>query len=123
MIQTDMNNANNNIKVEITRLDVVKGTSETGAYAMMSSLNNTNQITNINEVETIVITGDIDFLFNQMPKSYQWKKSTFSLKGEIIGYMSVSFNTFWMDKTTGDLNETAFKRRMKVVAKLKELGF
>ena len=118
-----MNNANNNIKVEITRLDVVKGTSETGAYAMMSSLNNTNQITNINEVETIVITGDIDFLFNQMPKSYQWKKSTFSLKGEIIGYMSVSFNTFWMDKTTGDLNETAFKRRMKVVAKLKELGF
>ena len=113
----------NEIKVEISRLDVTNATS-IGGYYCMPSLNHTSQIENINEVSTIVITGDIDNLFNAMPKSYKFKKSRFfNLNNELVNGMSVTFNTFWMDKTTGESNETAIKQRAKIIAKLKDLGF
>ena len=36
-------------------------------------------------------------------------------------YVSFQFNTFWGNKTTGDVNETAIKRRDKVINKIKTL--
>lgn len=114
----------NEIKVEISRLDVNKGASSIGGYSSMSSLNHTSEIENINEVSTIIITGDIDNLFDAMPKSYKFKKSIFfNMNNELVNGMSVTFNTFWMDNTTGESNETAMKLRSKVIAKLNDLGF
>jgi hypothetical protein len=115
---------NESNKVEIYRLDVTKGPSIVGGYSSMPSLNNTSEIENINEVQTIIITGDIDTLFNEMPKSYKFKKSKFrDMNNEIVNGISVTFNTFWMDNTTGESNETAMKLRLKVIAKLQKLGY
>ena len=53
-----------------------------------------------------------------MPKSYNWRINPCS-NGTAKGYfMWVQFNTFWMDNTTGDKNETAIKRRINVIKKL-----
>jgi len=36
-------------------------------------------------------------------------------------YVGFNFNTFWGNKTTGDVNETAIKLRDKVINKIKSL--
>ena len=58
----------------------------------------------------------------KFPKSYNARVN--GLSGDKEGYIFIvrfEFNTFWSNGSTGDKNETAFKRRDKVVAKIKPL--
>ena len=85
-------------------------------------VNSTSDIVDINEVTSISIKGDIDELFNEMPKSYNWKQYTINIDGVKYKGMEVIFNTWSMNKSTGDKNESAIKRRIRVIKKLKEFG-
>lgn len=88
----------------------------------------------INEIKAIRVgpflsEADRDLFINSFPKSYKARRSSgFGSKpnGKIdfsVRYYSVlfEFDTFWMDKVTGEKNEAAVKRREKVIAKLKNL--
>lgn len=108
-----------NVKIELNRLDY-KNPSEYGGMRPLTTLNNINDITDINEIHYIMISGDFQFIFEQMPKSYNFKIST-DLDGEKTMY--VTFNTFWHNKKTGDINESACKNRLKIINKLKQIGF
>ena len=108
-----------NVKIEIYRLDYKKPLFN-GGFTPLSTLNNINDITDVNEIKSIVISGDYQFILEQMPKSYNFRFKNYSNGDKKI---FVNFNTFWMNNNTGDLNETAYKNRLKVINKLKQIGF
>jgi hypothetical protein len=108
-----------NVKIEFYRLDY-KNPSESGSMRPLTTLNNINDITDVNEISDILISGDFKFIIEQMPKSYNFIISNNS-DGEEIMY--VTFNTFWHNKKTGDINESACKNRLKIINKLKQIGF
>jgi hypothetical protein len=118
-----MTNSMNNNKTQIVTLGVNNGFS--GGYTMLPLIENTNEITNTDMVWKIYIEGSIDELFEQMPKSHGWKKGSKwdSANNVSISLMYIVFNTFWMDGNTGEVNETAIKKRLKVIEKLKSLGY
>jgi hypothetical protein len=113
-----------NIKMTIERMDL-NNKPEHGFYSL-PSMTNTDVVMDgtidINEIKSIWIVGEIDELFNQMPKSHKWRKGTMSNGQTRQSCMHVNFNTFFMDGTTGDKNESADKRRIKVIQKLNQLG-
>ena len=108
-----------NVKIELNRLDY-KNPSFNGGLSPLPTLNNINDITDVNEIKSIVISGDYQFVLDQMPKSYNFKFINYYNGDKKI---IVTFNTFWMNNNTGDINETAYKNRLKVINKLKQIGF
>ena len=109
-----------NIEVQIVRINL-NGTNN------LQNLSNTNEIVDINEIYKIHIYGDIDEdineLYNQMPKSHKWRKNIMLCgPGVSKPIISVEFNTFSMNDVTGDKNESAIKRRAKVIQKLNQIG-
>ena len=112
----------NKIIIQIDRLDY-KTTTQIGGFYMLPSLNSTTQIDDINEIRTIMIEGEgFEDIINAMPKSYKWRITNLSDGRTIkkVGY--IKFNTFWTNETTGEKNESAIQRRIKVIEKLSKLG-
>lgn len=107
------------MNIKINRLDY-KNPTNNGLKAL-PQLTSLDQINDINEVESINIYGDkdqLEALKSKMPKSYNWRINPCS-NGKAKGYfMWVQFNTFWTNKNTGDVNETATKRRINIIKKL-----
>jgi hypothetical protein len=111
--------------IEITRLDYNNPT-QLGGYVKLETFNSIQLIEDANEVYSIDYyfqTEDEAKLFAaQFPKSYNAKIN--KICGYLIDtYFSVNFhfNTFWSTSTTGDKNESASLRRLKVIQKLKNL--
>ena len=115
-----MENAANKIEMKISRVDIIN--KRDIGYFTLPSLNNTADINDVNEIDKISILGNIDQLFDKMPKSHNWKKGTMINGQNAQSFMSIEFNTFWMNDSTGNTNESAIKRRIKVIQKLKSLG-
>ena len=113
------------MKLIVRRLDYKNPTDRNGYYPL-PQLTSVNDITDVNEVNSITAyfktkkeAEDFKVLF---PKSYKARIS--GLSGSKEGYIFIvifEFNTFWFNGSTGDKNETAQKRRDKVIAKIKSL--
>lgn len=110
------------MNITINRLDYLNPTDN--GLKMLPQLTSLDQIEDINEVESIRIYGDknqLETLKSNMPKSHGWQINKWS-DGTNTGHMmSVRFNTFWNNNTTGDKNESAINRRQRVIKKLKQL--
>lgn len=103
-----------NLQIKIRRYDLNSKYAQYQSYNELPVLHNLNDIENIDEIFAIQISGDIYELYNAIPKSYQAFKYPKSLY--------FGFETFHMNGNTGERNESAEKRRIKVIKKLKELG-
>ena len=112
------------MKLHIHRLDY-KNPTESNGYYPLPQLNNINDIGDVNEVKGIYAyfatkeeAEDYRAIF---PKSYNPHLGRISGMPDYNFYVSFDFNTFWNNKTTGDVNETAIKRRLKVINKIKSV--
>lgn len=118
-----------NYTLEINRLDYLNKIGKD--YNSLPQLTNVNEIVDVNEVNTIVLYFELkeDALsFHSLfPKSYNARTGRTmgfqNEKGEYYSkyHVSFEFNTFFMSDVTGSSNETAFKRRNKVIEKLKQI--
>ena len=83
---------------------------------------NVNQFIRLdsNEVNNITVyfqtKDESETFLSKFPKSYNGRLG----KG-IEYHVSFNFNTFWTNDNTGDKNESAQKRRDKVITKIKSL--
>ena len=113
-----------NTTITIERLDY-KNLNERGGCMPLESLNNIELIQDVNEVYKIYYyfeTQDEAQLFAaQFPKSYNAKISRILGLNRVTFGVYFHFNTFWSNATTGDKNESAALRRLKVIKKLKSI--
>lgn len=88
----------------------------------------------VNEIKSIsigpfLVEAERDKFMTKFPKSYKARKSrgyadnpdgtiNFDVRQYSVWF---EFDTFWPNKVTGEKNESAIKRREKVIAKLKTL--
>lgn len=118
------------METQITRLDY-KNPVNGRQYSFLPALDSVKKITDINEVRTVSFVFDSkeegeQFLAN-FPKSYrpslgmcggyQDEKGNYYSKP----FASITFNTFWTNKNTGEINETAVSKREKFIKKLKSI--
>lgn len=112
------------MKLSIYRLDYKNPTEINGYYAL-PNLTDINDITDVNEVKAIsayfTTKEEAETYKAKFPKSYKAHTGRISGMPGYEFYVSFYFNTFWGNKTIGDVNETAIKRRDKVIAKIKSL--
>lgn len=112
------------MKLIIYRLDY-KNPTESGGYYSLPQLFDTNDITDVNEVKSIyayfTTKEEAEVYKAKFPKSYAARLGRISGMPDYYFFVSFDFNTFWNNKTTGDVNETAIKRRVKVINKIKSL--
>jgi len=117
----------------ITRLDY-KNQIGRGAISYLPVVNSFDGIEDINEIKSIsigpfLIEAARDIFMASFPKSYKARKSygfadkpdgkiNFDLRHY---YVFFDFDTFWPNKVTGEKNESAIRRREKVIARLKTL--
>lgn len=113
------------MKLIVYRLDY-KNPTDRNSYYPLPQLTSVNDITDANEVKNITAyfkNGEEAENFKaKFPKSYNARVN--GLSGDKDGYIFIvrfEFNTFWSNGSTGDKNETAIKRRDKVIAKIKSL--
>ncbi len=113
------------MKLLVHRLDY-KNPTDRNSYYPLPLLTSINDITDANEVKSITAyfkTKEEAESFKALfPKSYNARLG--GLSGDKDGYIFIvrfEFNTFWSNGSTGDVNETAIKRRDKVIAKIKQL--
>jgi hypothetical protein len=113
------------MKLLVYRLDY-KNPTEINGYYPLPQLTNVNDITDVNEVKNITAyfktKEEAEEFKAKFPKSYNARVN--GLTGDKEGYIFIvrfEFNTFWSNNSTGDKNETAIKRRDKVIAKIKSL--
>ena len=116
----------NELQLTIVRVDY-KNLNEQGFAPMLPRLTHTSQITDIDELTHIVIRGEsTKAICEAMPKSWKVKVhyGNFYENGQhethLVG--DVQFDTFTPNKVTGDKNESAIKRRIKVIEHLASLG-
>jgi len=116
----------------ITRLDY-KNQIGRGAIAHLPPVNSFDCI-DVNEIKSIsigpfLVEAERDKFMTKFPKSYKARKShgyadnpngtiNFDVRQYSVWF---EFDTFWPNKVTGEMNESAIKRREKVIAKLKTL--
>jgi hypothetical protein len=113
------------MKLLVYRLDY-KNPTDRNSYYPLPQLTSVNDIQDVNEVNNITAyfktkeeAEDFKALF---PKSYNARLG--GLSGDKDGYIFIvrfEFNTFWSNNSTGNKNETAIKRRDKVINKIKSL--
>ena len=112
------------MKLHIHRLDY-KNPTESNGYYPLPQLNNINDIGDVNEVRGIyayfATKEEAEAYKAIFPKSYNPRLGRISGMPDYNFYVSFDFNTFWNNKTTGDVNETAIKRRLKVINKIKSV--
>ena len=110
------------MKLVITRLDY-KNPTPTGGCFFLPQLFDVNDITDVNEVNKIsayfTTKEEAEAYKDKFPKSYSARLGRISGMPGYDFYVGFDFNTFWNNKTTGDVNETAIKRRDKVINKIK----
>jgi hypothetical protein len=117
-------------EMNITRIDYknpVEG--HTGAYRSLPSLSSLDGLSDINEVRTISIyfdtIEDAQMFADRFPKSMKVKaylqKYHAGFPNNARPCVHSHFNTFWTDKTTGSVNETAVKNRNRFFKELKEV--
>jgi len=113
------------MKLIVYRLDY-KNPTDRNSYYPLPQLTSVNDITDANEVKNITAffksKEEAEDFKAKFPKSYNARVN--GLSGDKDGYIFIvrfEFNTFWSNGSTGDVNETAFKRRDKVIAKIKSL--
>jgi hypothetical protein len=110
------------MKLVIYRLDYKNPTPSNGYYPL-PNLTNINDITDVNQVKSIyayfTTKEEAETYKALFPKSYNPRLGRISGMPGYEFLVSFQFNTFWGNKTTGDVNETAIKRRDKVIAKIK----
>ncbi len=117
--------------IKITVLDSIK--NKFGTYNALPSLKSLNDITDINSVDSICVYFEtneqaVQFSTN-FPKSYkasifetyEWIINENKYGSEYSFCVYFSFNTFHTNKTTGLVNESAVKRRLKVIKKLESI--
>ncbi len=115
------------MKLNIERLDY-KNPTDISSLHILSSLNSPFDIKDINEVRRIGIEFESDqeakIFYNKFPKYLGLRIGRLGgiREGKSIDvpYVSVAFNTFWMNKSTGDKNETAIKKRKRIIEILKQ---
>ena len=109
--------------IEITRLDYNNPT-QLGGYVKLETFNNIQLIEDANEVYSIdyyfQTEDEAKSFVSQFPKSYNAKIITIIGDTKYFG-VQFRFNTFWSTSTTGDKNDSASLRRLKVIQKLKNL--
>ena len=113
------------MKLLVHRLDY-KNPTDINGYYPLPLLSSVNDIVDTNEVRSITAyfenKEEAQNFKAKFPKSY--KAHLGGLSGDKEGYIFIvrfDFNTFWSNNSTGDKNETAIKRRDKVIAKIKSL--
>jgi hypothetical protein len=113
------------MKLLVNRLDY-KNPTDRNSYYPLPGLTSVNDITDVNEVNSISAyfktKEEAESFKVKFPKSYNARVT--GLSGDKEGYIFIvkfEFNTFWSNGSTGDKNETAFKRRDKVITKIKSL--
>lgn len=113
------------MKLLVYRLDY-KNPTNTGGYYPLPLLSSVNDIVDTNEVNGIHAyfksKQEAEEFKAKFPKSYNAHLG--GVSGDKEGYtflVSFNFNTFWSNKSTGDKNETAIKRRDKVINKIKSI--
>jgi hypothetical protein len=113
------------MKLTISRLDY-KNPTEINGYYPLPQLNNINDITDVNEVKSIfayfTTKEKAESFHSKFPKSYKARLGNISGMTGYNFYVGFTFNTFWGNKTTGDVNETAQKLRDKVISKIKSFS-
>jgi hypothetical protein len=113
-----------NMKLLIHRLDY-KSPTDRNSYYSLPLLTSVNDITDANEVRTITAyfetKEEAEAYKALFPKSYNARSGGISGGDNYKFYVRFEFNTFWSNNSTGDKNETAIKRRDKVIAKIKSL--
>lgn len=112
------------MKLLVRRLDY-KNPTDTNGYYPLPLLTSVNDITDANEVSSITAyfeTKDEAKAYKaKFPKSYNARSGGLSGDANYNFYVEFVFNTFWSNNSTGDKNESAIKRRDKVIAKIKSL--
>jgi len=112
------------MKLLVYRLDYKNPTEINGYYAL-PQLTSVNDITDANEVKNITAyfktKEEAEAYKAKFPKSYNARSGGISGGDNYNFYVGFEFNTFWSNNSTGDKNETAIKRRDKVIAKIKSL--
>jgi hypothetical protein len=118
-----MNNEQNNnqVKLLIILLDL------DNPMGIPPSATHTSQISNINEVRSIMIEGEgFEDIVNDMPKSWKFRLMNghrmVNGKHEVFHHGYCQFDTFHSNKVTGDKNEAAMKRRINVINRLASMG-
>ena len=113
------------MKLIITRLDY-KNPAPTGGCFFLPQLFDVNDITDVNEVKSIfayfTTKEEAESFHSKFPKSYKARLGNISGMTGYNFYVGFTFNTFWGNKTTGDVNETAQKLRDKVISKIKSFS-
>ena len=111
------------MKLLVYRLDYKNPTDRNGYYPL-PQLTSVDDIQDVNEVKNITAffktKEEAESYKAKFPKSYNARVN--SLSGDKEGYIFIvrfEFNTFWSNNSTGDKNETAQKRRDKVINKIK----
>ena len=110
------------MKLVICRLDY-KNPSDINSYKSLPLLSDVNDITDVNEVNSIsayfTTKEEAEAFQSKFPKSYKARLGRMSGMTGYSFYVGFNFNTFWGNKTIGDVNETAIKLRDKVINKIK----
>lgn len=117
------------MKLSIERMDYQNQIN--GYYKSLPILDNFNDIIDINEIYKIrfqFATQDEQIQFQgKFPKSYNAKLTkcscyNYETSTSYLTYdVSFTFNTFWSNESTGELNESAINKRIKVIKKIKEI--
>jgi hypothetical protein len=119
--------------MSIERIDykspVLGLTGIVSGYKSLSNLSSLDELSDLNEVKAVSIyfdtLEDAQMFADRFPKSMK-------VKAYLQGYhptfpdnvrpcVYCRFNTFWTDKTTGSVNETAVKNRNRFFKELKEV--
>jgi len=112
------------MKLLVYRLDY-KNPSDINSYKSLPLLSDVNDIQDVNEVNSIsayfTTKEEAEAFHSKFPKSYKGRLGRMSGMTGYNFYVGFNFNTFWGNKTTGDVNETAIKLRDKVINKIKSL--
>jgi hypothetical protein len=113
------------MKVLVNRLDY-KNPTERGLH-FLPQLGMVSEVSDINEVSDIYVyfkeKEKAEEFLSHFPKSYKGKLNNVICGNGLIEYsVAFGFNTFFMNSSTGEINESAVKRRTKVIEKFKSLG-
>ena len=112
------------MKLLVHRLDY-KNPTDTNGYYPLPLLSSVNDIVDTNEVRSITAyfenKEEAETFKAKFPKSYNARSGGISGGDNFKFYVRFDFNTFWSNNSTGDKNETAIKRRDKVINKIKSI--
>ena len=112
------------MKLHIHRLDYKNPTNTNGYYPLplLSSVNDITDVNEVNHISAYFKTKEEAEAFKaKFPKSYNARSGGISGGDNFKFYVRFDFNTFWSNNSTGDKNETAIKRRDKVINKIKSI--